>query len=222
MRTLVTGANRGIGLALCRLLKSKGHEVIAACRDSSPELDSLGVEVVTGFDQCSPEGISVLADRVGSASLDVLINCAGVLARQTLGHIDAEAVQQIRRQFDTNAVGPLLVTQALLPVLKDGSKVAIITSRMGSMGDNTSGGSYGYRMSKAAVNAAGVSLAHDLKPSGVAVAIIHPGYVRTDMTAGNGLMNAPESAAGIWDRVAGLDLSNTGTFWHINGEVLPW
>ena len=104
MRTLVTGANRGIGLALCQLLKGEGHEVIAACRASSPELDRLGVEVFTEFDQCSPERISALANRVGATGLDVLINCAGVLARQTLGHIDAEAVQQIRQQFDTNAI----------------------------------------------------------------------------------------------------------------------
>lgn len=222
MKTLVTGANRGIGLALCQLLKREGHEVIGACRSSSPELNSLGVEVVTDFDQCSPEKIEVLAERIGAARLDVLVNCAGVLARQTLGDIDADAIRQMQHQFDTNAIGPLLVTQALLPVLGHGSKVAIVTSRMGSMGDNTSGGSYGYRMSKAAVNAAGVSLAHDLKPSGVAVAIIHPGYVRTDMTAGNGLMDPPESAAGIWERIEALNLSNSGTFWHINGEVLPW
>lgn len=222
MKTLVTGANRGIGLALCEQLNAQGHEVLAACRQSSPELDQVGVEVVEQMDQCQPDIIASLASRVGKESLDILINCAGVMARQSLGSIDEAAITQMRQQFDTNAIGPLLVTQALLPALRHGSKVAIITSRMGSMGDNSSGGSYGYRMSKAAVNAAGVSLALDLAPAGVAVGIIHPGYVRTDMTSGNGLIDPPESAAGILDRIEALTLANSGTFWHINGEVLPW
>ena len=93
---------------------------------------------------------------------------------------------------------------------------------MGSIADNTSGGSYGYRMSKAAVNAAGKSLSLDLQPAGVAVALIHPGYVRTEMTGGNGLIDAPEAAAGIASVIERLSLRNTGQFWHSNGETLPW
>jgi NAD(P)-dependent dehydrogenase (short-subunit alcohol dehydrogenase family) len=116
----------------------------------------------------------------------------------------------------------LLITQALLGNLDEGSKVGIITSRMGSIADNDSGGSYGYRMSKAAVNAAGKSLAIDLKPRGIAVGILHPGWVRTDMTGRNGLIDANESAKGLLARMDELNLDNTGTFWHANGELLPW
>ena len=124
--------------------------------------------------------------------------------------------------FEVNSLGPLLITQALLGNLGEGSKVGIITSRMGSIADNDSGGSYGYRMSKAAVNAAGKSLAIDLKPRGIAVGILHPGWVRTDMTGRNGLIDANESAKGLLARMDELNLDNTGTFWHANGELLPW
>lgn len=122
-----------------------------------------------------------------------------------------------------NAIAPLRCVETLLPSLGDGAKVCLITSRMGSIGDNGSGGFYGYRMSKAALNAAGVSLARDLKPRGIAVAILHPGMVATDMTArfGGGIPPA-DSAKGLLARVDELNLDNTGTFWHMNGEVLPW
>jgi NAD(P)-dependent dehydrogenase (short-subunit alcohol dehydrogenase family) len=109
-----------------------------------------------------------------------------------------------------------------MPLLSSGSKVAHITSRMGSIGDNTSGGMYGYRMSKAALNAAAKSMALDLAPQGVMVAVLHPGFVRTGMTGGNGLVDAPESAAGLIARIDGLTAENSGTFWHMNGDVLPW
>jgi NAD(P)-dependent dehydrogenase (short-subunit alcohol dehydrogenase family) len=116
----------------------------------------------------------------------------------------------------------LLVTQALLPNLHEGSKVGIITSRMGSIDDNDSGGSYAYRMSKSAVNAAGKSLSIDLKPRGIAVAILHPGWVRTDMTGHGGLIDADESASGLIKRMEELTLDTSGGFWHTNGERLPW
>ncbi len=147
------------------------------------------------------------------------MNNAGVLSRETLDDVDSE---RIRLQFEVNALGPLRVTAALRPRLRRGSKVAIVTSRMGSIADNTSGSMYGYRMSKAAVNAAGKSLAMDLKPDGVAVALLHPGYVRTGMTGGNGLVDADESARGLVARIDALDLDSSGGFWHANGESLPW
>ena len=93
---------------------------------------------------------------------------------------------------------------------------------MGSIADNDSGGSYGYRMSKAALNSAGVSLAKDLHPHGIAVAILHPGYVRTEMTGNSGLIDVDESVTGLLKRIDELSLENSGTFWHTNGEVLPW
>jgi len=121
-----------------------------------------------------------------------------------------------------NALGPLRTVHALLAALQTGAKIALITSRMGSMADNTSGGYYGYRMSKAALNAAGVSLAHDLKARRIAVAILHPGYVRTDMTDRAGMIEPDASARLLLQRIDELTLETSGTFWHANGERLPW
>ena len=176
---LVTGANRGIGLELCRQFSDRGDGVIAACRQSSKELESTGAEVHAGVEVTDDAGVAKLADAIDGRSIDILVNCAGILTRETLDDLD---IDQIRRQFEVNAIGPLRVTAALRNHLGRGSKVAIITSRMGSIEDNTSGSRYGYRMSKAAVNMAGRSLAHDLKEKGVAVFLLHPGMVATEMT----------------------------------------
>jgi NAD(P)-dependent dehydrogenase (short-subunit alcohol dehydrogenase family) len=216
---LITGANRGIGLELARLLHERGEHVIATCRDSSPELDALGVHVATEVDVRDDESLTQLDRQLGDLSLDVLINNAGVLARTTLEapHFDA-----IRLQFEINAMGPLRVVCALRDRLRSGSKIAIVSSRMGSLTDNTSGGSYGYRMSKAAANMAGVSLAHDLRPAGVAVTLLHPGWVQTDMTDGHGDTLPKDAARGLIARIDELTLATTGGFWHYNGERLPW
>ena len=218
--SVVTGANRGIGLALTSLLKKKGHSVLAACRNSSPELDALGVEVATRVDVGDDEGIARLKAAVGERTIDLLINNAGILVwGDNLGSLDVDG---IRRQFEVNALGPLRVTASLRPALRKGSKVAFITSRMGSIGDNSSGGAYGYRMSKAALNMAGKSLAEDLKNDGIAVAILHPGMVKTDMVRGHGQVEPQDAAAGLLARIDALTVQNTGGFWHQNGESLPW
>jgi NAD(P)-dependent dehydrogenase (short-subunit alcohol dehydrogenase family) len=218
-RALVTGANRGVGLELCRQLADRGWSAIGACRESSAELDALGIRVERGLDVTSEQAVADLARRLEGVQLDLLINNAGLLTRESLEEMDYD---RIRRQFEVNAVGPLAVTVALLPNLTRGSKVILVTSRMGSIGDNTSGGRYGYRMSKAALNIAGVSLAHDLRPRGVAVAILHPGFVRTGMTGFEGFIDPPEAAAGLIARVEELTLETSGGFWHQNGERLPW
>ncbi len=215
----ITGANRGIGLELCRQLHERGDQVIGACRASSPELAALGVRTVAGLDVASDEDAGCLSETMGKTRIDLLLLNAGVLSHESLEDLNFD---RMRYQFEVNSLGPLRVTKALLPNLGAGSKIAIITSRMGSIDDNTSGGRYGYRMSKAAVNMAGVSLACDLKPRQIAVGIIHPGFVRTDMTGHEGLIDPPESASGIIARIDQLDLHNTGGFWHENGEVLPW
>lgn len=215
---VITGANRGIGLELARQ-RAEGHHVIAVCRRSSPELDALGVRVEAGVDVTDEASVRALAERLRDASIDVLINNAGLLTRETLDELDFERIQ---RQMEVNAYGPLRVTAALAPRLARGAKVALVTSRMGSLADNTSGGMYGYRMSKAALNMAGVSLAHDLRPRGVAVAILHPGYVRTGMTAGHGNVDPEEAARQLWERIDALTLETSGSFWHANGERLPW
>jgi NAD(P)-dependent dehydrogenase (short-subunit alcohol dehydrogenase family) len=216
---LITGANRGIGLELCRQLEKRGEDVIAVCRESSTELDGLGVEIEAGVDVTSDAAVQALAGRQGDRRIDLLVNNAGLLTVESLEMMDFD---RIRKQFEINSLGPLRVTAALAGNLGKGSKVAIVTSLMGSMTDNTSGGSYGYRMSKAAVNAAGVSLARDLASRGVAVAILHPGYVKTRMTRGRGNMEPHESAAGLLQRIDALTLETSGGFWHADGRELPW
>jgi NAD(P)-dependent dehydrogenase (short-subunit alcohol dehydrogenase family) len=216
---VITGANRGIGLELARQFKKRGDQVVAACRKSSEELTKLGGEIVEGVDVADDASVGQLASSLKGRTIDVLVNCAGILSDESLGDLDFD---RIRKQFEINSLGPLRVTAALKENLGQGSKVAIVTSRMGSIEDNTSGGRYGYRMSKAAVNMAGRSLANDLKDDGVAVAILHPGFVRTEMTGHQGLIDPPESAAGLIARIDEVTLETTGTFWHTNGEVIPW
>ncbi len=216
---IVTGANRGIGLQLCRALKDRGDTITALCRQRGDALVDLGINIHENYDVTDDAAIAAFARTVEPDTVDLLINNAGILEGTTLDDLDLESV---RRQFEVNALGPLRVTRSLLPALKDGAKIALVTSRMGSIADNDSGGSYGYRMSKAALNAAGMSLARDLHARGIAVAILHPGYVRTDMTGQSGLIDADESVAGLLQRIDELNLDNTGTFWHTNGEILPW
>jgi NAD(P)-dependent dehydrogenase (short-subunit alcohol dehydrogenase family) len=217
---LITGANRGIGYEYCRQLHQRGDRAIAVCRQPSDELLALGVQVEGAIDLTDETSVAELVQRLEGTAIDVLINNAGILERVTLEDLD---IDSLRRQFEVNAIAPLRLTAALLPNLAPGSKVVLMTSRMGSIGDNTSGSSYGYRMSKVALSMAGKSLAHDLKPKGIAVAILHPGLVQTRMTGftSSGISPA-ESVAGLLARIDGLTLENSGTFWHANGEVLPW
>ncbi len=217
--SVVTGANRGIGLELARQLKARGASVVAVCRKSSPELDALGVRVEAGIDVTEPTAAARLAARFAADDIDLLIQNAGMLAADSLEDVDPD---RLRAQFELNAVAPLMLTRALAARLHKGSKVALITSRMGSIADNGSGGYYGYRMSKAALNAAGVSLAHDLKPRGIAVVMLHPGSVRTEMTRGHGMIDADEAVRGLLQRIDELGLQTSGRFLHQNGEALPW
>ncbi len=216
---VVTGANRGIGLDLARQLKARGASVVAVCRRRSTELDALGVRVESAIDVTEPGAWSRLSERLARDDIDLLIQNAGMLHGDSLEDVDLD---KVRAQFELNAMAPLFLTRALASRLHAGSKIALITSRMGSIGDNSSGGYYGYRMSKAALNAAGVSLAHDLKPRGIAVVILHPGSVRTEMTRGHGMIETDESVRGLLQRIDELRLETTGRFLHQNGEVLPW
>lgn len=219
-RTIViTGANRGIGLAMASIWKARGDRVIATCREPSAVLDRLGVEMIDGIDVSREDGVINLQSGLGDTSVDVLFNNAGIMLSETVDHMSYD---QIREQFEVNTLGPLRVTLGLLDNLHAGSKVGLMTSRMGSIGDNTSGGKYGYRISKAGLNAAGKSLAHDLKPKGIAVAILHPGWVQTDMTGHSGNLTTEQAAENLIARMDALDLDNTGTFWHSDGTELPW
>ena len=216
---LVTGANRGIGLSLVRALVLRGHDVIGTYRSSPGELARIVGVRTERVDVADRASVLALASRLEGVSLDLLINNAGVLSRQSLDELDED---EIRTQFEVNAMGPLRVTAALVPLLAKGARVGIVTSRMGSVADNTSGSHYGYRMSKAAVNIAGVSLACDLREQGISVALLHPGYVRTEMTGGRGLWGPDEAAAGLLARLDETTLENTGRFVHADGTPLPW
>ena len=217
---LITGANRGIGLEYCRQLQARGDQVIATCRQPSPDLEALGVRIESGLDLTDEAAITGLVERLAGLPLDGLILNAGILEATTLAALDLES---LRRQFEVNALAPLRLVRALLDHLTTGAKVALMTSRMGSIDDNSSGGSYGYRMSKAALNMAGKSLAIDLKPHGIAVALLHPGLVRTRMVNFNPQAIPPEEAVrGLLARIDALTLATSGSFWHANGELLPW
>jgi NAD(P)-dependent dehydrogenase (short-subunit alcohol dehydrogenase family) len=215
---LITGANKGIGLELSRQLNERGDEVIALCRKASPELEALGVRLFENADVTDRAALQAVSRDLGDTQIDVLINNAGIFTQESFPDLDFD---QVRKQFEVNALGPLLVTSVLRSHLARNAKVILITSRMGSIDDNGSGGYYGYRMSKAALNMAGVNLAHDFRHKGIAVAILHPGMVATQMTGHHGI-STEESAEGLIARIDELRLEDSGGFWHASGERLPW
>jgi NAD(P)-dependent dehydrogenase (short-subunit alcohol dehydrogenase family) len=216
---LVTGTGRGIGFELARQLHARGDTVIAACRTSTPELDAIRCEVITGIDVTSDDVGKALDAALGDRSLDVIVNNAGLLRPGPLDKLDLDGAVA---QFQVNTLGPLRVTSALLPRLGSGAKVAIVSSRAGSIGDKPSGGMYGYRISKAGANMVGANLAHDLAPRGIHVVVLHPGFIRTEMTGGLGNEETDQSAAGLLARIDELDASRSGRFFHAHGEELPW
>lgn len=216
---VITGANRGIGLAMAQIFKSKDYAVKGVCRSSSPALEALGIEVIDGVDVATDDGIARLESALVSTNIDVLVCNAGILRDENLEHFNLETM---RDQFEVNTLAPLRVVHALQSQLGAGSKIAMITSRMGSIADNTSGGRFGYRMSKAALNIASVSLSHDLADRDIAVGIYHPGYVQTDMVGGRGDIPASEAANRIIGLIDNLTMAESGVFKHSNGEQLPW
>ena len=216
---VITGANRGIGLEFAKQYLAQGYEVTAVVRKPSVELQDLSLNIIEDIDVSQSDDVARLASALSGKSIDVLINNAGIFENESLANMDFEA---INAQLQINAVAPVRVTHALQTNLSNGSKVAMITSRMGSIADNGSGAYIGYRMSKAALNAAGVSLSHELKPKGVAVALLHPGFVQTQMVNFAGDISPQVAAERLIQRIEGLNLDNTGSFWHSNGDILPW
>ena len=226
--TLVTGASRGIGKEFCRQLKAKNNVVIAGCRD--PDMMAPGLfDDVYQLDVASQQSIDAFAEAVASKypHLDVVINNAGVYGERVgFGEMTAETMLHV---FNVNAVGPLMVTKALMKknVLggKAGTTLVHITSKMGSVDDNGSGGSYAYRASKSALNIISKSLSIDLAPRGVAATLLHPGWVATDMTGNKGLIDVEASASGLLGvleagAAGALDLRGT---WHdYKQEAIPW
>jgi 2-glutathionyl-2-methylbut-3-en-1-ol dehydrogenase len=222
---LVNGCDRGIGQAIALQLHARGDRVIAVCLGDSPELRARGLQVEPDVDITSDAAVNALAGRLRSrgVALDWLLSVAGVLGLDQLGSID---FADVRRQFEINTVGPLRLVQSLLDRLQAGSKVGIVTSRVGSLGDNGSGGMYAYRISKAAANMAGLNLHHDLSKRGIAVLMLHPGMVDTELTRGfprtMNFITADQAAAGLIKDLDELTLETSGRFRHSNGEYLPW
>jgi NAD(P)-dependent dehydrogenase (short-subunit alcohol dehydrogenase family) len=188
------------------------------------------VRVVAEIDVTSEDACARLARHLAGERIDLLVLNAGVFESTSLGSLDFD---RMRHEYEVDALGPLRVTQALLPALQRGAKIALVSSRGGSIGDNTSGGIYGYRMAKAALNMAGASLASDLMQREIAVIMLHPGVVDTEMLrAGmSALTHRVRSADTITPSVAVRDmlmrideltLSTSGRFLHRNGQVLPW
>ncbi len=222
---LVIGADKGIAHAICLALHQRGEDVIAACLNEGQDLAALGLNVLPGVDVTSDARITAMADRLEArqSRIDVLYHVAGVLGVDRLGALD---LAELRRQFEINAMGPVRTVQALVPCLAPGAKIGIVTSRVGSLGDNGSGGMYAYRMSKAAANMAGLNLHHDLKAEGIAVLMLHPGMIATDLTkdiAGDFEFIQPdEAAAGLIRCMDELTLETAGRFRHADGTYLPW
>jgi len=179
---LITGCNRGIGLELCKQYAMRGDYVIATCRKASEELLKLksykNLEVFDDIDVTDQQSLVSLASRLHERPIDILINNAGIISREGLADMNFDS---LRANLETNSIAPLRVTHALLQNLHANSKICMLSSLLGSIAENTVGGKYAYRMSKAALNMAGKSLAEDLKSRGIQVAMIHPGHVKTDM-----------------------------------------
>ncbi|MBL8636412.1 MAG: SDR family oxidoreductase [Myxococcales bacterium] len=223
---LVTGASRGIGLDFARAWLERGAQVIAGCRapNSASALSNLMQEYgdrlrIMQLDVTDERSVETMAGALGNQHIDLLINNAGILHVETLDNMDFASILE---QFKVNALGALHVTRALLSNLRDGAKIINITSRMGSLDDNTSGGYYGYRMSKAALNMATRSMAVDLKSRGIVVVAMHPGMVQTDLTRGFGMLTPAESVAGMNQVIDKLTIEQSGLFLHYQGTTLPW
>jgi NAD(P)-dependent dehydrogenase (short-subunit alcohol dehydrogenase family) len=221
MKALVTGANRGIGLELVKQLKARGDDVIACARSRSPELDALEVPVqlVDVRDAKSVRALKV------TGPLDLVFNVAGVNGgpKQSIKQMAEDLeMRDVLDTFDVNAVGPLRIAVALRPYLRSGSKLVHVTSGMGSITDNTSGGAYAYRMSKAALNMASRSLAVDLKGDGIISVVINPGWVQTDMGGKSATTPVDESVRGILREVDRATLEDSGQFLNWKGNRYPF
>jgi NAD(P)-dependent dehydrogenase (short-subunit alcohol dehydrogenase family) len=227
MRVVVTGANRGIGLELVRQLLARGDEVEAACRrpEDAGELRELASPHlrVHRCDVADDASVRAFAAELGTAAIDLVINNAGVSGgqRQSLRELDfAEAA----RTYEIDALGPLRIALALLPHVRRGSgkKLVHVTSGLGSIGDNRSGGFYGYRMAKAALNMASKTLAVDLRGEGIVSVVINPGWVQTDMGGRNASVPVADSVRGILREIDAATLDRTGEFLDWKGGTYPW
>lgn len=228
MRTvLITGANRGIGLGLTTAYLNMGASVVATYRSaaSSEALLSLCEKYdnlrVRHLDITDYAAVSAFKNEFDQ--LDLLINNAGYYGPKgcTFGDTD---VNEWRKVIEVNTIAPLKLIEALYPALEKSSekRVAILSSRVGSMHENTSGGGYIYRSSKAAVNSVIKSLHNDLSPQGYTVLALHPGWVKTRMGGPNALIDVSQSVAGLVDVIEGSGDEHSGGFYNYDGQIIPW
>ena len=223
-QVLITGANRGIGLEFTKQYAADGWRVIACCRhpQKATELQALAATHsninIVGLDVGDFAQIDALAAQLKAETIDVLINNAGIYAHNDNSETDWA------QSFKINAMAPLKVAQAFKHHIANSQlkKLATLSSKMGSMQDNTSGGSYIYRSSKTAVNMVMKSLSVDLKPAGISVVTLHPGWVQTDMGGSNALIDTPTSVSGLRKVIEYLDLDNTGKFIAYDGKEIAW
>ncbi|GLD92669.1 hypothetical protein PINS_up001248 [Pythium insidiosum] len=224
---LITGANRGIGLSFTQHYVKLGWRVIASARNvaAAAELQALAPWKIIALDTSNEQSILDAAKALDNVPVDLLINNAGVLSSNGLANTTKE---DLMHQFEVNAVGPFLTTRAFLPNLRLAVKengqafVTQITSRMGSVDDNTSGGYYGYRASKTALNMISTSLSKDLAADKIGVLILHPGYVATAMTSNSGNITPDQSVENLTKIIDNAKLEDSGKFYHCEGYVLPW
>lgn len=227
---LITGANRGLGLEFCRQYAAADYQVIAACRnpDKAEQLAALAKQYphiqIETLDVADFSQIDALSTKLADHKIDVLLNNAGVYGDQAsrgFGQLDYQTWASV---LAVNVMAPLKLAEAFLPQVQRSDKrlIVALSSLMGSMTDNTSGGSILYRSSKAGLNAALKSLSIDLRPTAVGVLILHPGWVRTDMGGPNGLIDAEESVSGMRKVIDNFSLADTGRFVKYDGSALPW
>jgi NAD(P)-dependent dehydrogenase (short-subunit alcohol dehydrogenase family) len=226
---LITGANRGIGLELCEQFAVDGWRVLACCRNPADAGDlqalSQGQASIEVFalDVTDHQQVAALAGQLAGRPIDILLNNAGIYGPRGVGFGDVEA-QSWREVLEVNTIAPMMLVQALVDQVAASERklVAMISSKVGSIADNGSGGSYLYRSSKTALNQVVKSLSIDLAGRGIAVISLHPGWVRTDMGGPNGEIGSAESVAGLKAILQSAGLDQSGQFLEYNGDHIPW
>ena len=228
-RILITGANRGLGLEFVERYLESGDDVMASYRneDSSFDLIKMSNErsnlKLLQLDVSSNKSLNSFAENLGDSPIDIFINNAGVYGprNSSFGNVDEENwIPAIK----INAIAPILLTQLIIKNIRSGAdkKLIFVTSKMGSIDDNKGGGAYVYRSSKTALNAVVKSLSVDLENEGIVVALIHPGWVKTDMGGPNALIDKDTSVRGMTEVISNLDISSTGNFYNYDGSIIPW
>lgn len=226
---LITGANRGVGLALVEAYLDAGWQVYACCRhpDRATALKQIQARTkaltLHELDVTDHQAITALSQDLNDIPINLLINNAGYYGPKGYGFGNTDA-EEWRKVFEINTIAPLKLAEAFYPQLKASKSgiIACLSSKVGSMTENTSGGGYIYRSSKAALNSVVKSLSNDLLPQGIISVALHPGWVQTEMGGPNAKISAPESAQGLKTVIDNLTTEDGGGFYSYDGSVIPW